>query len=1010
VHLLALVPTPLAASRAARRLCDAQGGVLLGPAVTTFDRLAPSLLAEAGDRHAVLGPLAERLLAVRSFGGPDGSPGRLDPAGGLASAVAGTMAELRGGEVTAELARAAAEALAGAPRERLLAAAGALGRYEEALRDLGALDRWGALREAARAVRRGAAREAARPSLLLLDGFAALSPGEWDLFAALAARAGRTRAHVPYFPERPEPSAPAEPLLRRIEAEHELAARGEVEVVLPRVEGRPARTAALLLAFAGGRVAPAGEGGLVLAAAGAGEEGEAEEAARTAARLLDEGLDPGEVAVVAPSPRVSAGRLAEAFEEAGIPFAAGRGAPLAGVPVVKAVREALGAAAAGLCRRSAERLSCSTYLSGAAGSARLAHLLDRAGAIDGRLAPAEALRRRAAALTAPGASRERAALSRGASDLEALAAALRPLAAPGTAREHAARLSAWMESVGLRRRAARAERSVAARDLAALSRLEDSAEGLAQALALLGRGAERLTAADFAALLDAALAAASLPPPAEPACGAVELWALGEAPGLAARAAILVGCARGAWPPPPPPEPVLRDPEREAVNGALRRAALPTSARRRAEARHAAFCAVAAGAEAVAFTWAAPGAGGTGGSPAPLVVEAMAALGLETPPGPGDPQPLAGARTARAALRAAVRLDREGAGPAAASALGPVGLDGRLASALARGAVERGRREALRAGRSGPFAGAVPADAIAPALPAEWSPTQLESYARCPFRLLLGLGVRLAEPEAAGLDLDGRAQGSLLHAVLERVVRDSVDRGAWPPGGGAGDLARARAVAEEVLRRFEREGRVGDPAVWAARREAALARVERFVAAEARNVDGLVPALLEHRFGGSSGRPPLALEAGGERVLLQGRIDRVDASAGRLVVVDYKSSGDVRRHQAQLDPGALGVTSFQPPVYLLAAARDLPGRARHAATYLLLRRPDRLAPVEIDPRDPRAGAGGGGPGRPLAGAVVEMVGRIRAGRFPVVPSECRGCPFGAVCRSEGAEPPGAEAA
>jgi ATP-dependent helicase/DNAse subunit B len=242
------------------------------------------------------------------------------------------------------------------------------------------------------------------------------------------------------------------------------------------------------------------------------------------------------------------------------------------------------------------------------------------------------------------------------------------------------------------------------------------------------------------------------------------------------------------------------------------------------------------------------------------------------------------------------------------------------------------------------------------------------------------------------------------------VVRAGVARGAWPPTDGPGDRALARAAVEEVLTRFEQEGRVGDPAVWAARREAILARVERFVAAEARQVDGLAPALLEHRFGGSSGRPPLAFEWEGERVLLQGRIDRVDASPGRLLVIDYKSSGDARRHAAQLAPPALGVTSFQPPVYLLAAARELPGRSSHAATYLLLRRPERLAPVALDPADLRAGAGEGDPGRPLAAAVAGIVGRIRSGDFPIVSADCRGCPFGAVCRFEGAPAPDAEAA
>ncbi|HEX8909517.1 MAG TPA: hypothetical protein VF805_09960, partial [Anaeromyxobacteraceae bacterium] len=63
---LCLLPTPLRAARVARRLCDAEGGALLGPRLTTLDRLAPTVLAAAGDGRPVLSPLAERLLAVEA--------------------------------------------------------------------------------------------------------------------------------------------------------------------------------------------------------------------------------------------------------------------------------------------------------------------------------------------------------------------------------------------------------------------------------------------------------------------------------------------------------------------------------------------------------------------------------------------------------------------------------------------------------------------------------------------------------------------------------------------------------------------------------------------------------------------------------------------------------------------------------------------------------------------------------------------------------------------------------
>ncbi|HVI93802.1 MAG TPA: PD-(D/E)XK nuclease family protein, partial [Anaeromyxobacter sp.] len=589
-------------------------------------------------------------------------------------------------------------------------------------------------------------------------------------------------------------------------------------------------------------------------------------------------------------------------------------------------------------------------------------------------------------------------------ELAALDAVLRPLAAPGTARDHARRLAALLDAGGVRRRAARGPAALAARDLAALARLEEAADAVSRALALAGRGDARLDAGAYHALLGLAVEESALPPAADPAAAAVELSGLDEAPGLSARAAVLVGCAEGAFPPAPPPEPLLRDPERIALAREVRRTGLPTAAARRAEALHRAFCAVAAGREAIAFTWAASGPDGAGGPLAPLVSDALAAIGVAPAPRRGEPR-LTEARTAREALRAAAR-----AGPRAAAALAAADarLAPRLASALARGEIEARRREALRARRAAPCAGAIAGPALAALraeLPAEWSPTDLEGYARCPFRLFLQLAARLPDRDAGDLDQNGRDEGSLLHAVLEQVVAERMARRAWPPDGSDADLAAARAVAGRVLAAFEAEGRTGDPAVWGARREAVLARLDRVVRAEARDHDGLAPALVEHRFGGSSGVPAVAVSAGGDTVLLKGRIDRVDASGDRLRVIDYKNARQANGYAALLDPEALGETSFQVPAYLLAASRALPGRTRLEATYALLRKAARVEPLAVDPGDPllaaTAHAAADGP-RTFAAGVVSAVQRIRAGEFPIAPRACEGCAFGAVCRSEGA--------
>jgi ATP-dependent helicase/DNAse subunit B len=208
-----------------------------------------------------------------------------------------------------------------------------------------------------------------------------------------------------------------------------------------------------------------------------------------------------------------------------------------------------------------------------------------------------------------------------------------------------------------------------------------------------------------------------------------------------------------------------------------------------------------------------------------------------------------------------------------------------------------------------------------------------------------------------------------------------------------------------VLDRFETEGRVGDPATWAPRREAILLRLDRFVEAEAAHADGLAPALVEHGFGGRSGRPPLSIQGPEGEVLLQGRIDRVDADGERLLVIDYKNARSSQRARERLSPDELGVTSFQAPVYLLAAARELPGRTRLAATYSLLRSGERVDPWTVPAGDPflaldparRAEVRAAG-GRTLADAVVEVVGRIRSGALPVAPRDCTYCPYGAVCR------------
>ena len=558
-------------------------------------------------------------------------------------------------------------------------------------------------------------------------------------------------------------------------------------------------------------------------------------------------------------------------------------------------------------------------------------------------------------------------------------------------------------------------RSLRAAISAAISRLEERVDELVRALALLGARRSRPSRRRAGSLSSAqpSRGAPTLVPP-EPAAGAAELWPLGEAPGLGARAAIVVGCQRGAFPASTPADPLLRDGERMAVNRAAGRLALRTRAAHRAEALHAAFCALAAGREALALTWATPGADGTGGPAAPLAYNLLASAGLVLAEEASTDPDLASARSSREALAAASRLGRGGEGEEALAALRCASTDlaDRAASALARGELERARREAVLARRADRASGALPPellDAWRQALPAEWTPSQLETHARCPYQLFAGMGLRLAEPEVAELDIDPRDEGSLAHAVLERFLRDRLARAALPLRDAPDEREELSRVAEELFARFASDGRCGDPALWAGRRAAVRARLGRVLSAEAAAGGEEVPALLEYRFGGDSGVPPL---------VLRGRRGR--GAAARPARPGGRVGPSARRSSTTRTPGAppgrrssrrrrsARRTSSSLPTCSRRRGRCRAGRASRPPTSCSARRsasrPDHRAggpvPRQRTGGPPAVDATESGGAVSFADAAATAVASIRRGELPVASRDCKGCSFGAVCRAE----------
>ncbi len=199
------------------------------------------------------------------------------------------------------------------------------------------------------------------------------------------------------------------------------------------------------------------------------------------------------------------------------------------------------------------------------------------------------------------------------------------------------------------------------------------------------------------------------------------------------------------------------------------------------------------------------------------------------------------------------------------------------------------------------------------------SPTALQAWFACPHNYFLRhvLKVRpLEEPDEA-IEMSALDQGTLLHKVLEDLVRCWPDPGygePWPP-----DLVqRLEVLIDAQFAHEERHGIVGLRSPWE--------NTKRKLRRDLRSWIGLDNALRSGRW------KPIAPElafAGlavelpdGTTIALRGSADRVDADAdGNLRVLDYKSGkSDKYTGLSAEDPTKRGAF-LQLPLYALAAER-----------------------------------------------------------------------------------------
>ena len=277
-----------------------------------------------------------------------------------------------------------------------------------------------------------------------------------------------------------------------------------------------------------------------------------------------------------------------------------------------------------------------------------------------------------------------------------------------------------------------------------------------------------------------------------------------------------------------------------------------------------------------------------------------------------------------------------------------------------------------------------------------FSPSQLETYAYCPHRYFMKYVLGVERPiERDLLEFDPAARGSLFHEVVELAI-NSVKELAVEDRATLGEaIALAITPAIEVALGKEREPASAlEKGLAEIRTDDLKTNVARFLNQarkfDAQAADGLWPEFAEWNFGEADSKaPPLVLGAGDDRVVLQGRVDRVDVAEGpggvRFRIIDYKT-GKGHGTRDFLDGIAL-----QLPLYAMAFANwkraDQNAEALPVGYGYWSLKGKGYAPIEGDEREIDESEESGAVWDRTAAAVerfaLELVARLRQGAFPV---------------------------
>ena len=721
------------------------------------------------------------------------------------------------------------------------------------------------------------------------------------------------------------------------------------------------------------------------------EDAELAAVAARVRRLLEEGVAPSEIAVIARDGRPYLELAVRALERAGVPATARLRTALDEVPVIRAVLALLGAAARGWTRETLADLGSQPYFASDLDvriinylgfRRRIAGLADWQAALDALLAEAQAAERepgeegetRSATLPAAWVERARERFA-------AFAATAALLDAPRPLGEWLAWLADWLSRDPWRIEA-RLSRVPADRwdvlrlDLLGWRHLRAVVDEWRAARARWPGDQHPVSAAVFVERLRAILAGdVALHTPTRRGVQVLEALAASH---RTFDHVFLVGLNAGAFPKRPPVSLLLDEDDREY----FRAKGLPLEVSAEWEAREQTlFATLAAGARR-SLTASYVALDDLGGAANPSVfLDAWPVRHREVAP------PESGAPVCRSA-------------------------------ALAAHAERVARIERVRAtGELSPWNGLVEEPDALQWLAARfgsdhvWSPTRLEAYAKCPWAFFSERLLHLAALEDPDADMDHRVRGTVLHDALRLFYDGARARTGGPVFLEPKDAAWAVPLLREAIRAaLDRAGTtlwLGHPALREVKYRELERLLERYLEFEmeenrkgsgGRGVAGssVLTAVEAHELAFET----LELERDGTKIRYRGIVDRIEAGVDPrapgtwVAAVDYKTT----KYSAPAAGDRAGWSDrvvLQVPLYAHALRVLRPGARVARVEYRAIKQAARLHRLSlvrvrrtVVTDDPEAEARM----EDALRAAVRHVSRIVTGEFPAAPAPSCGCP------------------